>query len=90
MKLENHMVIDLNRDLDRMFLADTGQQRADKVEAIAESLWFDESIISEAVSESNNFPAFHRALLAGDTAEAGRIIHQGITDYINTIAEQRA
>jgi hypothetical protein len=90
MNLENHMVIDLNRDLDRIFPADTCQRHADKVEAIAESLWFDPEIVGEAVSESENFPAFHRALLAGDTAEAGRIIHQGVTDYINEIAELRA
>jgi hypothetical protein len=90
MNAENHMVANLNRDLDQMFPAATGQRREDKVKAIAEGLWFDAAIVAEGMTLGGGFEDAHQALLAGDTEKLGQIIITSVENYINEVAEQRA
>ena len=91
MNLENHMVVNLNKDLDRFF----GEPTRDEIEADRQriedeinALWLKPDLVSEAISECPEFTAFHNLLLEGDTAQAGAVIEAGISRYFRNMVEE--
>lgn len=88
MNLENHMVIDINRDLDRM--DPTPQEiEADRqrIEDEIDELWLKPDLVGEAISECPEFTAFRNLLIEGDTAQAGAVIRAGINRYFRRMVE---
>jgi hypothetical protein len=86
----NSMADGIDEDLDAIFSEELAQRHQDRVQAIAEGLWFEEGIYLDVMKTEEAVNAVMKSLLAGDSSNAGHQLEVLISKHINTIAEKRA